>query len=165
GIARRAVRGRRHRRPHRFHGGLLPRSALPADQLSPPDRTAPGAPGGGLASALPRRGRAPAAGATAFMIRFRHFAVALIGSMAAVAEVHAVQLDLPAAVDRAIEANPVLAAVAETRRQVAGGIREARADAFPQIALVSSWSQSRSPSLLNSPDFGEILDQFPGASF
>ncbi len=99
------------------------------------------------------------------MIRFRHFAVALIGAMAAVAEVHAVQLDLPAAVDRAIEANPVLAAVAETRRQVAGGIREARADAFPQIALVSSWSQSRSPSLLNSPDFGEILDQFPGASF
>src|SRR5690606_17186002 len=63
------------------------------------------------------------------------------------------------------EANPVLAAVAETRRQVAGGIREARADAFPQIALVSSWSQSRSPSLLNSPEFGEILDQFPGASF
>jgi outer membrane protein TolC len=48
---------------------------------------------------------------------------------------------------------------------VQGGIVEARADAFPQLALAASWGQSRSPSLLNSPDFQEILDQFPGGSF
>ena len=46
-----------------------------------------------------------------------------------------------------------------------GGIREARADAFPQLTISSSWGQSRSPSFLNSSDFDDILDQFPGGSF
>jgi outer membrane protein TolC len=74
-------------------------------------------------------------------------------------------LDLEAAVARALAENPALRAVEEQRRQVAGGIREARADAFPQLDAVSYWSRSRNPSLLNSPDFRDIIDQFPGGSF
>ena len=64
-----------------------------------------------------------------------------------------------------MRANPGLLSVEEMRSQVQGGIREARADAFPQLTLSSSWGQSRSPSFLNSSDFDEILDQFPGGSF
>lgn len=79
--------------------------------------------------------------------------------------VGAARLDLPQAVERALADNPALAAIAETRARVAGGIREARADAFPQLALVTAWSQARNPSLLNSPDFESILEQFPGGSF
>ncbi|GMU65535.1 MAG: transporter [Acidobacteriota bacterium] len=77
----------------------------------------------------------------------------------------AAELDLPRAVELAFANNPALAAAREVRSQVEGGIVEAKADAFPQIALDSSWGQSRSPSLLNSPDFEDILEQFPGGSF
>lgn len=77
----------------------------------------------------------------------------------------AVEVDLAGAVELALAQNPGLKAVEERRREVEGGIREARADAYPQLAAVSSWSRSRNPSLLNSPDFGEILDQFPGGVF
>ncbi len=83
----------------------------------------------------------------------------------AAAPVAAVDLDLARAVETALANNPALAAVEELRRQVEGGVVEARADAFPQIALVSSWGRSKSPSLLNSPDFEEIIAQFPGGSF
>ena len=58
-----------------------------------------------------------------------------------------------------------LAQVVAMLGQVEGGIVEAKADAFPQIALDSEWGQSRSPSLLNSPDFEDIIEQFPGGSF
>lgn len=79
--------------------------------------------------------------------------------------VAAAELDLERAVALALEHNPALLAVEETRRQVAGGVVEARADAFPQLAVVSSWGQSKSPALLNSPDFEDILEQFPAGSF
>jgi len=78
---------------------------------------------------------------------------------------HATTLDLDRAVALALEQNPALQAVREVRQQVEGGIHEARADAYPQIAFVSSWGRSKSPSLLNSPDFAEIIEQFPGGSF
>jgi HAE1 family hydrophobic/amphiphilic exporter-1 len=77
----------------------------------------------------------------------------------------AVELSLAAAVDLALQRNPALLAVEERRREVQGGIEEARADAWPQLAAVSAWSRSRNPSLLNSPDFGEILDAFPEGDF
>ena len=77
----------------------------------------------------------------------------------------AVRLDLAQAVDTTLRANPGLLSVEEIRSQVKGGIREARADAFPQLTISSSWGQSRNPSFLNSSDFDEILDQFPGGSF
>ena len=77
----------------------------------------------------------------------------------------AVHLDLVRAVETTLRANPGLLSVEEVRTQVEGGIREARADAFPQLSVSSSWGQSRSPSFLNSSDFDEILDQFPGGSF
>jgi HAE1 family hydrophobic/amphiphilic exporter-1 len=88
-------------------------------------------------------------------------AASLAGAHAAAAA----ELDLAATVDRALRRNPGLLAVEELRSEVAGGIREARADAFPQITIVSSWSQSRSPAILNSPDFEEIIQQFPGGAF
>jgi len=81
--------------------------------------------------------------------------------LAAALPAQAASLDLERAIATALERNPALLAVEETRTQVAGGIREARADAFPQVALVSSWGRSRNPSLLNSPDFKDILEQFP----
>ena len=77
----------------------------------------------------------------------------------------AAELDLARAVETALARNPALLAVEEVRSQVAGGIREAKADAYPQLSLVSSWGQSRNPAFLNSPDFEELLDQFPAGSF
>jgi outer membrane protein len=79
--------------------------------------------------------------------------------------VSAVEVDLTAAVDLALAQNPGLQAVEERRREVEGGITEAKADAYPQLALTSSWSRSRNPSLLNSPDFDEFINQFPGGRF
>lgn len=77
----------------------------------------------------------------------------------------AVELDLRSAVDLALERNPTLLVVEERRHEVEGGIEEARADAWPQLALISAWSRSRNPSLLNSPDFEEFIDAFPGGDF
>ena len=77
----------------------------------------------------------------------------------------AIHLDLAQAVETTLRVNPGLLSIEEIRSQVAGGIREARADAFPQLTFVSSWGQSRNPSFLNSPDFEEILAQFPGGGF
>jgi outer membrane protein TolC len=65
----------------------------------------------------------------------------------------------------ALARNPSLRAVEERRNEVAGGVREARSEAFPQLAVTSSWSLSRNPSLLNSPDFEEFIGNFPGGSF
>ncbi len=77
----------------------------------------------------------------------------------------AAELTLESAVATALEKNPALLAVEELRRQVAGGVTEAWAEALPQVAAVSSWGQSRSPALLNSPDFAEFVEQFPGGEF
>jgi len=88
-----------------------------------------------------------------------------LAAWAAAGAAGAAQLDLDRAVATALADNPGLQAVEALREQVAGGIREARADAFPQLAMVSSWGQSRSPAFLNSPDFEEILEQFPGGVF
>lgn len=71
-------------------------------------------------------------------------------------------LDLAAVVAQALENNPALAAIEERQREVDGGVQEVRADAFPQLDVVSSWSRSRNPTLLNSPDFDDIIEQFPG---
>lgn len=80
-------------------------------------------------------------------------------------ELDPVELDLSRAVELALEHNPALKAVEERRHEVRAGVREARADAWPQLEMVSSWSRSRNPSLLNSPDFEEFIDNFPGGSF
>jgi HAE1 family hydrophobic/amphiphilic exporter-1 len=77
----------------------------------------------------------------------------------------AVELDLERAVETALQKNPALLAVEELRSQVRGGIVEARANALPQVAAVADWGQSRSPALLNSPDFAEFVEQFPGGDF
>lgn len=91
--------------------------------------------------------------------------VAIAASLPPAQPAGAIQLDLARAVEATLRSNPGLLAVEEVRSQVQGGIREARADAFPQLTLSSSWGQSRNPSFLNSSDFDEILDQFPGGAF
>lgn len=71
-------------------------------------------------------------------------------------------LDLGAAVELALRQNPALQAELARRDEVLGAVREVRADAFPDIDLVSSWSRARTPSLLNSRDFSDIIELFPG---
>lgn len=74
-------------------------------------------------------------------------------------------LDLHRAVELALARNPTLRAVEERIDEVAAGVEEARADAFPQLALTASWSRSRNPAFLNNPDFEDIVEQFPGGDF
>jgi outer membrane protein TolC len=71
-------------------------------------------------------------------------------------------LELEQVVAYALEHNPGLAAAIEQRRELAGGLVEAWADAYPQLDLAAGWNRSRNPSLLNSPDFEDFLEQFPG---
>ena len=70
-------------------------------------------------------------------------------------------LDLTKVVELALAQNPALQAEAERRAEVAGGVEEVAADAWPQIDLVGSWSRARNPAFLNSPDFEDIIEQFP----
>lgn len=74
-------------------------------------------------------------------------------------------IDLAAAVEIALARNPELAAIEERRREVEGGVVEVRADAFPQLTALASYGAARNPSFLNSPDFEDILEQFPGGDF
>jgi outer membrane protein TolC len=77
----------------------------------------------------------------------------------------AAELDLARAVDLALAQNPALKAVEERQHEVLGGVREVKADAFPQLAFVSGWNMNRNPSFLNSKDFASFIDQFPGGTF
>jgi outer membrane protein TolC len=74
-------------------------------------------------------------------------------------------IDLAVAVEIALARNPELAAIEERRREVEGGVLEVRADAFPQLTALASYGAARNPSFLNSPDFEDILEQFPGGDF
>ena len=73
--------------------------------------------------------------------------------------------DLDAIVALALGENPGLKAQEERRSEVRGGVREARADAFPQWSVSTGWDLSRDPSLLNSADFEDIVASFPGGDF
>ncbi|TNF75406.1 MAG: hypothetical protein EP299_06270 [Acidobacteria bacterium] len=73
-------------------------------------------------------------------------------------------LELDQVVEMALERNPALQAVEERRDEVQAGVREAWADAYPQLALRSSWNRSRNPSLLNSADFEDLIELFPDFS-
>ncbi len=74
----------------------------------------------------------------------------------------ATELDLEAVIELALERNPRYREVLEVRREVDAGVREARADAFPEVDLSSAWSRSRDPSFLTGADFEDILELFPG---
>ena len=71
-------------------------------------------------------------------------------------------LDLGQTVALALMRNPGLRAERERRLEVAGRVEEVAADAWPEVTVVSSWNRARSPALLNSPDFEDIVDQLPG---
>jgi outer membrane protein len=73
-------------------------------------------------------------------------------------------LDLDSVIRLALDRNPALKSVEEQQDQADAAIREAWADVYPQFDLNAGWNQSRNPSLLNSPDFDEIIEQFPGFS-
>jgi len=87
------------------------------------------------------------------------------GSRTPGAEAETVAVDLRKVVVLALSRNPSLQAAEEKRQEVAGGVTEVRADAFPQLTATSSYALSRNPSFLNSPDFEDILKQFPGGDF
>lgn len=61
------------------------------------------------------------------------------------------------AVGRALEANPEIQKSLADRKRLDGLIREARADALPDVTLTASWNRYRDPALLNSSSF----DAFP----
>lgn len=84
---------------------------------------------------------------------------ALVG---AVSGVRAEVVDLERAVALALERNPALKAEEQRLTEVKAGVREAWAEAYPQLAFRSSWDRSRNPALLNSPDFEDIIEFFPG---
>ncbi len=71
------------------------------------------------------------------------------------------RLDLTRVVEIALAGNPGLQAEIERRVEVAGGVDEVSADAWPQIDLVGSWSRNRNPTFLNSSDFDNIVGLFP----
>lgn len=73
----------------------------------------------------------------------------------------AAAFDLEALVELALEREAGYRAALAEREEVLGGVDEAAADAWPQLELASAWGRSRNPSLLNSPDFDDILEQFP----
>jgi len=74
-------------------------------------------------------------------------------------------LNLDRAVTLTLEKNPLLQAIYEQRTQVEAGIGEAKSLAFPNVNLNAGYSQSRNPSLLNSKDFEDIVNAFPGSDF
>lgn len=74
-------------------------------------------------------------------------------------------MTLEAVVALALDRNLRLQTQEERRQEVHGGVREARADAFPQWTVTTGWNIARDPSLLNSEDFEDILASFPGGSF
>ena len=82
-----------------------------------------------------------------------------------VAEPSPLNFTLQEAIDKALIRNVQHQAVVEKRAEVKGGILEARSAAFPQVTLKSSYSELRSPSMLNSKDFEEFIEQFPEGSF
>ena len=73
-------------------------------------------------------------------------------------------LDLDRVIRLALDRNPTLKSVEEQQDQADAAIREAWADVYPQFDLTAGWNQNRNPSLLNSPDFDDIIEQFPGFS-
>ena len=84
----------------------------------------------------------------------------LASPLAAVDEV----LDLERTIRLALENNPFLKSVEERRNQVEAGVKEAWADAYPQVAFRGGWNRSRNPSLLNSADFEDLIELFPDYS-
>ena len=73
-------------------------------------------------------------------------------------------LDLDLVIHLALARNPTLKGVEEQQDQANAAIREAWADVYPQLDFNAGWNQNRNPSLLNSPDFDDIIEQFPGFS-
>ncbi|HUO86364.1 MAG TPA: TolC family protein, partial [Thermoanaerobaculia bacterium] len=107
----------------------------------------------------------PAAAALLAAVALASSAAAQPPATTAPARNAVVTVDLAAAVELALARNPALGAVEERRREVEGGVEEVRADAFPQLSALASYGASRNPAFLNSPDFEDLLDQFPEGSF
>ena len=104
---------------------------------------------------------------------FAVFAVLLAGSIAAAQpptegdiypKPETEVLDLDNVIELALARNPTLKSVEQQQQEANAAIREAWADVYPQFDLGAGWNQNRNPSLLNSPDFDDIIEQFPGFS-
>jgi HAE1 family hydrophobic/amphiphilic exporter-1 len=64
------------------------------------------------------------------------------------------------AVARALEVNPQVRRSLEDLARLDGLIREAKADALPEVTLVGTAARFRDPSLLNSPNFEAFPPEF-----
>lgn len=95
------------------------------------------------------------------MTRQRLIIGLLSGALIAPSAWAAQPMDLEAVVERALASNPDYLAVTERESELEARIQEAWAEAWPQFSLNGFWNRSQNPSLLNSPDFDEIIDQFP----
>lgn len=73
-------------------------------------------------------------------------------------------LDLDNVIQLALDRNPTLKSVEAQQDEANAAIREAWADVYPQLDFIAGWNQNRNPSLLNSPDFDDIIEQFPDFS-
>ncbi len=89
-------------------------------------------------------------------------AMVLLAPSSEAEDAEPMRLDLARVVEIALARNPALQAEVERGVEVAGGVDEVSADAWPQIDLVGSWSRNRNPTFLNSSDFDNIVDLFPG---
>jgi outer membrane protein TolC len=73
-------------------------------------------------------------------------------------------LDLDKVIELALVRNPTLKSVEAQQDEADAAIREAWAEVYPQLDFNAGWNQNRNPSLLNSPDFDDIIEQFPDFS-
>ena len=72
---------------------------------------------------------------------------------------------LETVIQKALERNVQHQAIIEKRTEVQGGVKEARSAVYPQVTMKGSYSEVRSPSLLNSKDFEDLIEQFPNGAF
>jgi outer membrane protein len=69
-----------------------------------------------------------------------------------------VSFTLDQAVEVALHLNPEVLSERERTTELSGLIREARAEALPQVAVNVAWRQNRDPGLRNSPFFSRIIE-------
>lgn len=69
-----------------------------------------------------------------------------------------VRFTLNQAVEVALHLNPEVLGERERTTELRGLVREAKAEALPQVSLNLAWRQNRDPGLRNSPFFSRILE-------
>ncbi len=79
-------------------------------------------------------------------------------SSSAEAEAELVSFNLNEAVEVALHLNPEVLGERERTTELGGLVREAKAEALPQVSVNLQWHQNRDPGLRNSPFFSRIIE-------